>query len=245
MAKFWKIANDIIKDADIILEVLDARNIEGSRNEEIEHKVRSSDKTIIYVVNKCDLVNKETLEKETKQIKDCIFVSSTAYHGFLKLKSKIMMEAKRMGIKKPKVGVVGYPNIGKSSVINALKGKHSARASSESGFTKGVQFIATRNYLLMDTPGVISYQEKDERKLGSIGAVDFSKVKDPEDVALELLEKRLKLFQDFYKIKEEDEEFLEALAMKYNFLAKKGMPDTKRSARKLLQDWQNGQIKIK
>ncbi|MBW2998215.1 50S ribosome-binding GTPase, partial [Candidatus Woesearchaeota archaeon] len=156
MAKFWKIANEVIQDSDIILEVLDARNIKGSRNREIEDKVKHAKKVLVYVVNKCDLVEKSILEKETKKIKDCVFVSSTEYHGFKLLKSKILMESKRMGIRKPKVGVVGYPNIGKSSIINALKGKHSARASPESGFTKGVQFIATRNYLLLDTPGVIS-----------------------------------------------------------------------------------------
>ncbi|MBW2998744.1 hypothetical protein KY321_04350, partial [Candidatus Woesearchaeota archaeon] len=89
------------------------------------------------------------------------------------------------------------------------------------------------------------YQEKDERKLGSIGAVDFTKVKDPEDVALKLLEDRIELLQKHYDINEEDEEFLEELALKFNFLLKGKKPDTKRSSRKLLQDWQNGEIKVK
>jgi len=242
MARFWKVANDIIKNSDIILEVLDSRNITNSRNKEIEDKIKFEKKFLVFVVNKCDLVDRRILEKETNQLKNSIFVSSTKYHGFKMLKERIIILGKKLD-KVPTVGVVGYPNVGKSSIINALKGKHSAKTSSESGYTKGVQMISTKKFLLMDTPGVISYREKDENKLGSIGAIDFSKVKDPEEVALELITNNLKLLQRFYKIKKDDEEFLEELALSKNLLIKGGTPDTKRSARKILQDWQKGNIK--
>lgn len=242
MARFWKVANDIIKNSDIILEVLDSRNIVNSRNKEIEDKIRFEKKFLVFVVNKCDLVDKQVLEKKTKSLKNSIFVSSTKYHGFKMLKERIIILGKKLN-KIPIVGVVGYPNVGKSSIINALKGKHSAKTSSESGYTKGVQMISAKKFMLMDTPGVISYREKDENKLGSIGAIDFSKVKDPEEVALELIANNLKLLKRFYGIKKEDEEFLEELAIQKKLLVRGGNPDTKRSARKILQDWQKGNIK--
>jgi len=241
--KFWKVANDIINQSDIILEILDARDISKTRNKEIEDKISIVNKYLIYVINKCDLVNKSDLEKESKKLKNSIFVSSTEYHGFKMLKERIIILGKKMN-KLPVVGVVGYPNVGKSSVINALKGKHSAKTSSESGFTKGVQMISTKKFVLLDTPGVVSYKENDEIKLGSIGAIDFSKVKDPEDVAYELISKNKDFLISNYDLECEEEDFLESLAFKMNYLMKGGVPDIKRAARKLLQDWQKGKIKI-
>ena len=59
------------------------------------------------------------------------------------------------GEEKFKVGVLGYPNTGKSSIINALKGRASAPTSPVSGYTKGMQWIrASKRMYLLDPPGV-------------------------------------------------------------------------------------------
>ena len=75
MANFWTVVNKTIEEADIILEILDSRNIDLSRNLELENKIKSKDKVLITVVNKCDLVDRIELEKKTKKIKNCVFVS--------------------------------------------------------------------------------------------------------------------------------------------------------------------------
>jgi len=133
----------------------------------------------------------------------------------------LIVEAKRLGIK-PKVGVVGYPNTGKSSVINALKGKASTKISLQSGFTRGKQNVATKNFTLVDTPGVIPYKEK-----GNLISKDWTKIKDPEDAVMDL-----KLIKDY------DE--LEQYALNKKMIKKGGIPDTVRAARHLLKEWQQG-----
>ncbi|MBI5881377.1 GTPase, partial [archaeon] len=62
MANYWKLVNDVIREADILLEILDGRSIDETRNIEIEDKVKKSGKVLIYVINKCDLVDKDKME---------------------------------------------------------------------------------------------------------------------------------------------------------------------------------------
>lgn len=231
MARFWKVVNEVLRKSDIILLVVDSRNIEETINKEIVNKVKQP---LIYVLNKCDLVHKSVLDKAKKQFKKAVFVSSTEYHGIRKLKEMIIIEGKRLNIPKPIVGVLGYPNVGKSSVINALNGRGSAKTSSSSGFTKGKQNISAKQFMLVDTPGVIPYRE-DESVLK--GSVDFSKVKDPEDAFYDLLEKFPKLLRHYQVTN------LEELAIKRQLLLKKGLPDTRSAARLVLKDWQKGKIK--
>ena len=62
MPSFWKHVNKVIKEADIIIEVLDARMVEETRNFEVEDKVKKEEKILLYVFNKCDLASKEKLK---------------------------------------------------------------------------------------------------------------------------------------------------------------------------------------
>jgi ribosome biogenesis GTPase A len=63
MASYKKILKDVIKKADILLEVVDARFPDETRNSEVERDISQSKKPFIIVLNKCDLVSKQTLEK--------------------------------------------------------------------------------------------------------------------------------------------------------------------------------------
>ncbi len=91
MANYWKIVNKVINDADILLEVLDARSIEETRNPEIEEKVKERGKLLIFVVNKCDLADKEQIEENIKGLWPCVYVSSTEHLGFRKLWERIII----------------------------------------------------------------------------------------------------------------------------------------------------------
>ena len=244
MTNFWKVVNSVIHDADVILLVIDARLVEQTRNSEIEANVKRTGKPLIYVLTKCDLVNKDEAEKWKRILKPCVFISSKDYSGMKLLRERIFIESKNYK-DKIKVGVLGYPNVGKSSLINALKGKSSAVVSSNSGQTRGVMRVRSRGIVFLDTPGVLPYMEKDAIKQAITGTIDFNKAKDPDLVVIEIMEQYPGKIESFYDIeeKEDKEKTIKDIAIKCNYLAKGGKPDILRVARKILQDWQTGKIK--
>ncbi|MBS3116876.1 50S ribosome-binding GTPase [Candidatus Woesearchaeota archaeon] len=241
MAQFWEHVNKVIEEADIIIEVLDARMIEETRHAEIEEKVRRSRKKILYVINKCDLVPKEKMEVAKRELVPSVFISSREHLGTTLLKKKILEMSRGEPVV---VGILGYPNVGKSSLINALAGRRKAPTSAESGFTKGLLRVRVdKKIVLLDTPGVFPRNEKDLAKYGKIGAIDYSKIKNPEYVVLELLEEAKKKIQNYFEVYENDpEELLEKIAFKLNKLQKGGKPDTEATARFILKEWQIGKI---
>jgi ribosome biogenesis GTPase A len=98
--------------------------------------------------------------------------------------------------------------------------------------------------MLLDTPGVIPFMEKDITKQTLIGTINFDKVKDPESVVYDMFENYGKELQDHFNIRCDDpDEFLEKLAKKKNKLRKGGLPDTYSISRLILKDWQQGKIR--
>jgi len=136
------------------------------------------------------------------------------------------------------VGVLGYPNTGKSSIINALKGKRSASTSSESGHTKGLQKIRVDNRItIIDSPGVYPFQEKDEVKQILLGT---RLEKDPEYAAEILIDNTEGIIEKYYGVNAGDG--LEKIAVKLSMIAKGGIPDMVRAGRKVIHDWKKGNI---
>ncbi|MFP4403256.1 MAG: GTPase [Candidatus Woesearchaeota archaeon] len=249
MVNFWKIVNSVIEESDLILEVVDSRMPKFSRNEEIEKKIEKQNKKLIIVLNKCDLVEKDDLDKMKKKLKNSVFVSTKKMLGTTILKKKILS----LGAKeKIVVGVVGFPNTGKSSIINAIAGKNKAKASSYAGFTKGIQKIrASSRIMLLDTPGVIPFKENDESRETIIAAKNPAQLDDPEYIALEIIkltdEKSiLKTYNIEYNFTDEiDDDILEKIAIKKNLLKKGGLANTKDASIIVIKDWQTGKLKPK
>ena len=242
MVNFWKLVNEVITDADILLLVLDSRFPDLTRNKEIEYKIKEKEKKLIYVFNKCDLTPEKDLHELGKKLSPSVFVSSKKKFGGTLLFKEIMKLSKGS---RCVVGGLGFPNVGKSSVINLLKGKKSASVSSYSGHTRGKQFISAKGKIkLIDTPGVLQFKEKDIMNQVLIGSINPQHVKEPDYFAMQLVDKYPKLFEKYYKDKIDTDgyEFLEKVALRMNVLKKGGQPDLMRFCRKLLQDWQKGRI---
>ncbi|MBU0615841.1 MAG: 50S ribosome-binding GTPase [Nanoarchaeota archaeon] len=248
MTSFWSMVNKIVAEADVLLLVLDARMVIETRNEEIERKILATKKPMIYVITKCDLVEKNKLDKHG--LKPAVLISSKKYEGTRLLSDEIYKQANKAGIDKEmiSVGVLGYPNVGKSSLINAMKGRKSAPTSAMSGYTRGIAKIRAGGRIMMiDTPGVIPAGEKDFMKHALIGTLDFTKTQEPDLVVMRIMQKFPGLVEDHYGVKphEDHEETIDEIALKLRTLKKGGKPDTQRMARMILTKWQKGDIRPK
>jgi ribosome biogenesis GTPase A len=257
--KYPTIADKIVENSDIILEVLDARFPEETRNIELEEEIIKKGKKIIYVFNKSDLVDKRKLRK-FNYLNPSIAISCTNYQNIKELRNLIKRIAKT--IKKPvdkdklgkvSVGVIGYPNTGKSSLINILIGKSSAGVGSDAGFTKSIQKLKlSEEITLLDSPGVIpkrEYSSADSEKIAmhtKLGGRSYSQVKNAEIVVSELMKEHSKQIEEFYKIKAngDSEILIEELGKRKGFFKKKGLIDEDKSSRLILKDWQQGKIKV-
>lgn len=257
--KYPLLAKKIIEDSDIILEILDARFIQETRNIEFEEEIKRRQKRIIYVFNKVDLIEKKNTKLSGELIPH-VFVSSTLRKGIKDLRDKIKIEAKKVEREKKEpsnekitVGIIGYPNTGKSSLINSLIGKSSAGVGSDAGFTKSIQKIKlSQNIVLIDTPGIIpekEYSSQDREKISMhtrLGARSYSQVKGPDIVVASLMKDYSKILEKFYKIdaKGDSEVLLEKLGKKKGFLKKGGEVNEDATARLIIRDWQTGKIKL-
>ncbi len=248
---YWRIVKDIIGKADIVLVVLDARMPELSRNEDLESLVLRSKKELFLVFNKIDLVSKEHLAFLRKRYQKSFFVSGPRNIGIARLRGAIMATAKRKGIENPKVGVVGYPNIGKSAIINALSHRAKTIISPIAGTTKGVQFVRAGSMHILDSPGVFPYED-DETKLGILAAKNPEDLKNPELAAFEIIKMFLmsnkKALEDFYGLEIDEKwdsyEIILQIGLRRKFLLKGGIADEHRAAMQIIRDWQKGKLRI-
>ena len=251
--KYPDLLMKIVEDSDIILEILDARFPEETRNKEIEDKINKLDKKIIYVLNKSDLTTlKKIKEFKLYPRRD---ISCKERKGIRKLRNLIKELAKKVKKKKERtaIGIIGYPNTGKSSLINILIGKASAGTGAQAGFTRGIQKLKLdENTILLDSPGVIpkeKYSPIEKEKIAKhtkVGGRSYSQVKEPDLVIMQIMKDHPNVLEKFYKIKSNNnsEILIEKIGKKKGFIKKGGKVNEDTTSRYILKDWQEGKIKI-
>ena len=247
----------VVNEADILIEVLDIRFVVEMRNPEAEAWIAKQKKPLILVFNKADLLDKKELgEKieELESLRPFLFISTKSRRGISVLRDAIKRETLKVGKEYTQVGVIGYPNTGKSSLVNVLVGKHSAGTGSEAGFTKGIQKLKLmQGVVLLDSPGVIppkEYSTIDQSKQSKdamYGGRSSNKVKYPDDVVNDILKKYPGVLEKNYgvKVKGDVGILLEEVGKKKGFMKKGGEVNEDMSARFILKDWQEGKIKVK
>ncbi|MCC6066061.1 MAG: 50S ribosome-binding GTPase, partial [Thermofilum sp.] len=135
MKDAWAIVRKVVREADVVLEVVDARDPMATRSRELERMAAEEGKKLVIVINKADLVPREVLE-EWKRVLSREY--PTIYVGAReRLGTRFLWRIiKRVTGKRPVVvAVVGLPNVGKSTILNVLKGRHSVSTSPVPGWT--------------------------------------------------------------------------------------------------------------
>lgn len=162
-----------ISEADLIVHLLDGK--EGLLADDLEaaRKLRQTGKEILWVVNKIDDPSKIQRIYEFYSIGEEVMpVSAITGYGFEELLNKILEKIPELPSSKiqedlPKIAIIGRPNVGKSTIVNALLGKKRVIVSPVPGTTRdAIDSVCTyygKKYLLIDTAGIkrLSYYKKE------------------------------------------------------------------------------------
>lgn len=252
--RIWGELYKVIDSSDVVVQVLDARDPQGTRCHHLEKTLKEhhKHKHMILLLNKCDLVpawaTKGWLRILSKEYPTLAFHASVnKSFGKGSLLSVLRQFARLKSDKQAvSVGFVGYPNVGKSSVINTLRTKNVCKVAPIPGETKVWQYITlTKRIFLIDCPGVV-YQSRDtETDIVLKGVVRVTNLEDASEHIGEVLRRvKKEHLQRAYKIKdwEDDHDFLLQLCKASGKLLKGGEPDLMTGAKMILHDWQRGRI---
>ncbi|KAI3427550.1 Nuclear/nucleolar GTPase 2 [Psidium guajava] len=252
--RIWGELYKVIDSSDVVVQVLDARDPQGTRCRHLERHLKEhcKHKHMILLLNKCDLIpawaTKGWLRALSKEYPTLAFHASiNKSFGKGSLLSVLRQFARLKSDKQAiSVGFVGYPNVGKSSVINTLRTKNVCKVAPIPGETKVWQYITlTKRIFLIDCPGVVYQNSDSETDIVLKGVVRVTNLEDASEHIGEVL-KRVKSehLQRAYKIKDwaDDNDFLVQLCKSSGKLLKGGEPDLTTAAKMVLHDWQRGKI---
>uniref|UniRef100_A0A4W5MJK0 Nucleolar GTP-binding protein 2 n=1 Tax=Hucho hucho TaxID=62062 RepID=A0A4W5MJK0_9TELE len=253
--RIWGELYKVIDSSDVIIQVLDARDPMGTRSQSIETYMRKEKpwKHLIFVLNKCDLiptwVTKRWVAVLSAEYPTLAFHASLT-NSFGKGSLIQLLRHPPLHTDQTKlpifVGFIGYPNVGKSSVINTLRSKKVCNVAPLAGETKVWQYITLmRRIFLIDCPGVVYPSEDSESDIVLKGVVQVEKIRNPEEHIPAVLERaKPEYIQKTYRIPtwSSPEDFLEKLAMRMGKLLKGGEPDLPCVSKMVLNDWQRGRI---
>ena len=201
MTKARRMMQENIKLIDLIIELVDARIPLSSRNPDIDELGKN--KARLILLNKADLAEDALNDRWISYFKEkgysAVKVNSKKGGGIKSIQSVIQEACKEKTERDRKRGilnrpvramVVGIPNVGKSTFINALAGKACAKTGNKPGVTKGKQWIRlNKNVELLDTPGILWPKFEDQEvglKLAFIGSIK-DEILQTEELAAELV----------------------------------------------------------
>ena len=262
MTKAKRMMQENISLIDLIIEIVDARIPLSSRNPDIDELGKNKSRVIL--LNKSDLSDGKYNELWMDYFKNkgfhVVLVNSKNGQGIKGIQSvvqdackeKIERDRKRGIINRPvRAMVVGIPNVGKSTFINAFAGKACTKTGNKPGVTKGKQWIRLNKQLeLLDTPGILWPKFEDQMiglRLALIGSMN-DEVLHVDELAVELIkflgENYKELFINRYQIDWNDDPYvvLENLCMKRGCIAKGEKADILKGSNLLLDEFRAGKI---
>lgn len=263
MAKTKKQIIEDLKLIDIVIEILDARIPLASQNPDIKNCIK--DKNKIIVLNKADLADNNITNKWIEFYKSngikAIAVESNNSKGIKEVIEAIKSEydiIKEKYMQKGRIGrairvmIVGIPNVGKSTFINSIAKRNTAKVGNKPGVTKQKQWIKITNEIeLMDTPGMLwpKLENKDfAMHLAFVGTIGENAI-DKEEIAYYLLEYLIKNYPqrltERFNISLDEKEtvdVLEEIAKKRGAIISGGNINMQKVSDIILNDFQNGKL---
>lgn len=263
MAKTRRMIQSNLSLVDGVVEILDARIPESSRNPEMDRLVKG--KPRMFVLNKADMADDNATVKWLNYYKSKGFTaikisckSGNGLKNFLpavkeQMLSELMARRREKGIENAplRLMIVGIPNAGKSTFINRMAKSKKAKAEDRPGVTRTKQWVKLGdNVEMLDMPGVLWPKFEDQsaaRKLAFTGAVKDD-ILDIEALASLLLENLAVNYPDSlmerYKIDSEGTgfELLKKLGRKRGMLISGGEVNTERAAITLLDEFRSGKL---
>lgn len=253
-----------IRLVDAVCEIVDARIPMASRNPDIDSICGS--KPRLMILNRIDMADPNETKKWAEYFRgqgmvvletDCKNRKGTnQFASMVRLLLKEQIERyKEKGMigRTLRVMVVGIPNVGKSTLINQVAGRKSAKAENRPGVTRGKQWVTVEKGLeLLDTPGILWPKFEDPQvglKLSYTGAIKDNVV-DVETLACSLIDllgrKYPQVLENRYKITVPEQfqgyELLELCGKKRGMLISGGEVDTERMSRVLLEEYRSGKL---
>jgi len=263
MAKAKKQIKENLSLVDVTIEVVDARLPQSSRNPVLDSLL--SGKPRVIALNRMDLANHEITRQWIGFFKShglgAVAINGVLKQGIKELINEVKnaaepvmkkLEAKGRRRRAVRAMILGIPNVGKSTVINAMVNHASTKTGNKPGVTKGTQWVRVVEDLeLMDTPGLLWPKFEDPEtgfRLAVTGAIS-DQVYSLEDVArrlvLFLTEHKPEALMERYKIdliKSDPWEMMEDIGRKRGLLASGGVVKIDQAAVMLLQEFRSGKL---
>ena len=262
MTKAKRMMQENIKLIDLVIELVDARVPISSRNPDIDELGKN--KARLILLNKSDLAEDKWNDAWSEYFREKGFsvvkVNSKKGGGIKSIngviqeacKEKIERDRKRGILNRPvRAMVVGIPNVGKSTFINALAGKACAKTGNKPGVTKGKQWIRlNKNVELLDTPGILWPRFEDQAvglKLAFIGSIK-DEILQTEELAAELVTFMNKnypgVLESKYNVEEDADPYdmVARIAESRHCLVRGNELDTEKASVLLMDGFRNGRL---
>ena len=264
MAKTRRQMLENLKNIDLVCELVDARIPQVSRNPDMDDI--AGDKPRMIILNRTDLADPDETRRWAAwyRAQGYAVLETDSQHGAgtsrfaaaarerLADKIAVWNEKGQTG-RSVRVMVVGIPNVGKSTFINRVLGRKSAKAADKPGVTRGAQWFRVQGDIdLLDTPGILWPRFDDPevgKRLAFTGAIKDDVV-DMEELACYLMDylgrRYAPVLEERYKIDVQPEDsgydLLEKAGRKRGFLMRGAQVDTQRMARVLLDEFRGGKL---
>lgn len=271
----WRQLWRVIERSQVVCQIIDARNPLFFRSPDLEAYVKEQSKRYVLVLNKADLVDPDAREKwsvylnsenlehfhfSANQEQELIdkdldgenefgpeFVSRAP--GYIYSGKEILRILS--GPSQMTIGCVGYPNVGKSSVINVLCRKKRVGVAAQPGKTKHLQtLIISDTVTLCDCPGLVFPSLLSSRsEMVTCGVLPIDQLKDViSPVEIVCLRVKSRVLEEKYGIclggRVKARVLLQKISVHRGFYTGNGLPDEVKAGKMVLKDYVNGRLKF-